>query len=329
MRKNSPGTAVPEASLPVYTKIDFMGKTMIATIVSSLVVLMCLGSLLFNGLQLGLDFSSGIAVRLGYPAPVSPASVGSVLVANGIEGAQVVNFGSDRTIRVVLGGEAESSIDQAAEALATGERIAAMLSEAGGQPVELLGSDFVSAKAGAELAEKGGMGLLVALVIVLVYISVRFQFKFAVGAVIALIHDVIITVGFFSVFRIPFDLQVLAGLLAVIGYSLNDTIIVADRIRENFRRMRVGTPLELINLSINQTLSRTLVTSGTTLLVVLVLLFLGGEAARGFSIALTIGIGVGTYSSIYIASAALLYMGVTKEDLMIPVKEGAELDSMP
>ncbi len=324
----SESVAIP-SSRPGTTTIDFMGKRTLATVSSLLVILVCLVSLLFNGMQLGLDFSSGIAVRLGYPQRIAPATVSSVLTANGIDGAQVVNFGSDRTVRILLKVDSESSAEQASEALAIGEQLAALLAEAGQQPVELLGSDFVSAKAGAELAEKGGMGLLVSLVIVLIYISVRFQFKFAVGAVIALVHDVIITVGFFSLFGSPFDLQVLAGLLAVIGYSLNDTIIVADRIRENFRRMRVGTPLELINLSVNQTLSRTLVTSGTTLMVVVVMLIFGGEAGRGFATALTIGIGVGTYSSIYIASAALLYLGVTREDLMVPVKEGADLEARP
>ncbi len=316
-----PGKATP--------RIDFMGIRRITAAVSLLVVLSSLFSLLFNGLQLGLDFSSGIAVQLGYSQAVSPGTVSNILQMNGIEDTQVVNFGSDREIRIVLKVAQESDANQAAAAVAMGARIAALLTAASGQPVELLGSDFVSAKAGRELAEKGGMGLLVSLLIITVYISLRFQFKFAVGAVVALAHDVIITVGCFSLFGMPFDLQVLAGLLAVIGYSLNDTIIVADRIRENFRRLRQGTPVELINLSINQTLSRTLVTSGTTLMVVLTMLFIGGEAARGFAISLTIGIVVGTYSSIFIASSALLYLGVSREDLMVPVREGADPESRP
>lgn len=309
--------------------IDFMKRKSAAGIFSGTLVLISLLSLLFKGLVFGLDFTSGIAIRLDFITPVQPSEVAADLRELGVENAQVVNFGSDHEIRIVLQVDETLSNDQAVMAVETGERLAAQLAELSGRQVILSGSDFVSAKAGADLAEKGGLGLLVSLILILIYISIRFQFKFAVGAVMALIHDVIITLGFFSVFGLPFDLQVLAALLAVIGYSLNDTIIVADRVRENFRRLRSGTPVELINLSINQTLSRTLVTSGTTMIVVLVMLFAGGEAIRGFSIALTIGIGVGTYSSIYIASAALLVMGVTREDLLVPVKEGKDQDSLP
>ncbi|MCH7673178.1 MAG: protein translocase subunit SecF, partial [Proteobacteria bacterium] len=173
------------------------------------------------------------------------------------------------------------------------------------------------------------LGMLVALGIIMVYISIRFQFKFAVGAVVALAHDVIITLGIFSVFRIEFNLNTLAALLAIIGYSLNDTIVVSDRIRENFRRMRKGSPFELINKSLNQTLSRTMITSFTTLLVLFSILFVGGESTQGFAVALIIGVFIGTYSSIYIASNVLLYMNISREDLMIPVKEGSELDDIP
>ena len=211
--------------------------------------------------------------------------------------------------------------DQAARAIEVGETLADELRQDTTSEIILSGSDFVSAKAGEELAEESGLGLLIALGAIMVYISVRFQFKFAVGAVAALVHDVMITLGVFSVFHIQFDLTVLAALLAVIGYSLNDTIIVADRIRENFRRQRRGTPEELINLSLNQTLSRTLITSGTTLMVVVVLYFTGSDAVRGFCTAMIVGIGIGTYSSIYIASAIVLWMNVTREDLMLPVKE--------
>jgi preprotein translocase subunit SecF len=171
--------------------------------------------------------------------------------------------------------------------------------------------------------------MLVALGIIMVYISVRFQFKFAMGAVVALAHDVIVTLGIFSVFTIEFNLNTLAALLAIIGYSLNDTIVVSDRIRENFRRMRKGSPLDMINRSLNQTLSRTLITSFTTLLVLFSILFIGGESTQGFAVALIIGVVIGTYSSIYIASNVLLYMNVSREDLMIPVKEGSELDDIP
>ena len=301
-----------------------MGKRRIAAIGSAVLILISIVSLLINSLQFGLDFTSGISVRLNYPQAVVPVEVQTTLRDNGYPSAQVVSFGSERDIRVILAIPSSEEGDQASQAVQVGEDIAALLSRLDNAQVTLEGSDFVSAKAGADLAEKSGMGLLVALGLVMIYITVRFQYKFAVGAVAALAHDVIITLGWFSIFKIPFELPVLAALLAVIGYSLNDTIIVMDRIRENFRRSRSGTPVQLVNQSVNQTLSRTLVTSGTTLMVVVVLLIFGGEAAYGFAVALTVGIGVGTFSSIYIASAITLAMNVTREDLALPVKEGAE-----
>jgi len=311
-------------------QIDFMGKRRIAAIGSGVLIIIALLSLLFNSLQLGLDFTSGTSVRLSYSDSVNIPEVNDILASNGYDDAQVVSFGSDRDIRIILSVDEEvDEADQSAAALATGEELAAMLRTASGSEIQLLGSDYVSAKVGEELAEQGGLGMLVALGIIMIYISVRFQFKFAVGAVAALAHDVIFVLGVFSVFQLEFDLTVLAALLAVIGYSLNDTIVVADRIRENFRRMRKGTPEEMVNVSLNQTLSRTLITSFTTLLVLVTMLIVGGESIRGFAIALTIGVLVGTYSSIYVASSTILYMKVTREDLMIPVKEGAELDSLP
>ena len=195
--------------------------------------------------------------------------------------------------------------------------------------ISLLGSDYVSAKVGEELAEQGGLGMLVALGIIMVYIAVRFQFKFSVGAVVALAHDLIVTLGIFSLVRMEFNLNTLAAMLAIIGYSLNDTIVVSDRIRENFRRMRRGTPIEMVNKSLNQTLSRTLITSFTTLLVLFSILIIGGESTQGFAIALIIGVIIGTYSSVYIASNVIIYMKVTREDLMIPLKEGADLEGHP
>ncbi len=312
------------------TNIDFMGQRRTAAFFSGFLVAASLLSLLINSLQFGLDFTAGTSVRLAFVEAADLRQVGVILQDNGYTEATVVTFGSDRDVRVVLPVDEDVAVtDQATQALEVGEQIVNLLRQSSGQEITLMGSDYVSAKAGAELAEQGGLGMLVALAIIMVYISVRFQYKFAVGAVVALIHDVIITLGVFSFFHLQFDLSVLAALLAVIGYSLNDTIIVADRIRENFRRMRRGTPYEMINMSINQTLSRTLITSGTTLLVVVTSWILGGEAIRGFAIALTVGIGVGTYSSIYVASAIVLHMNVTKEDLMIPVKEGSELDGIP
>lgn len=305
-------------------QFDFMGRRRIAAIISGLLLLISVVSLATNSLQLGLDFTSGISVRLTYSDSVNLDSVNATLRTNGYNEALVVSYGSDRDIRIILPvTQATAEVDQAAQAIAIGERLAEQLRAASSSTIELSGSDFVSAKAGEDLAEDSGLGLLVALGVIMVYISVRFQFKFAVGAVAALVHDVIITLGVFSIFRLQFDLTVLAALMAVIGYSLNDTIIVADRIRENFRRQRRGTPEELINQSLNQTLSRTLITSGTTMLVVIALLFVGSESVRGFCIAMAVGIGVGTYSSVYIASAIVLFMNVTREDLMLPVKEEA------
>jgi preprotein translocase subunit SecF len=311
-------------------EIDFMGVRHFAGIGSIVLVLVSLVSLAINGLQFGLDFTSGTSVRLSYSEPVVLDQVNSSLQANGYGDAVVVSFGSDREIRIIL--SVDDSIlesDQAAHAVAVGETIAELLQRDSSSEVTLLGSDFVSAKVGAELAEEGGLGMLVALGIIMVYIALRFQFKFSVGAVVALAHDIIITLGIFSLFKMEFNLNTLAAILAIIGYSLNDTIVVSDRIRENFRRLRRGSPEEMVNISLNQTLGRTLITSLTTLLVLVSILFIGGESTRGFAIALIIGVVVGTYSSIYIASNIILLMKVTKDDLMIPVKEGSELDAIP
>ncbi|MFZ8957579.1 MAG: protein translocase subunit SecF [Pseudohongiellaceae bacterium] len=312
------------------TEIDFMGVRRIAAGISALLAVVSVISLLVNSLNFGLDFTSGTSVRLNYSQTVDLDQVNLTLQQNGYEDAVVVTFGSDRDIRVLL--PVDSSVaeqDQAEQAAQVGESLAAMLQQETQSQVTLLGSDYVSAKVGEELAEQGGLGMLVALGIIMVYIAVRFQFKFSVGAVVALAHDLIITLGIFSVFQMEFNLNTLAAMLAIIGYSLNDTIVVSDRIRENFRRLRKGSPIEMVNASLNQTLSRTLITSLTTLLVLFSILFIGGESTQGFAIALIIGVVIGTYSSIYIASNVIIYMNVTREDLMIPVKEGAELDDLP
>ena len=312
------------------SEIDFMGVRRIAAGISALLAVVSVISLFVNSLNFGLDFTSGTSVRLNYSETIDLDQVNLTLQQNGYGDAVVVTFGSDRDIRVLL--PVDSSVaeqDQAEQAAQVGESLAAMLQrEARGQ-VTLLGSDYVSAKVGGELAEQGGLGMLVALGIIMVYIAVRFQFKFSVGAVVALAHDLIITLGIFSVFQMEFNLNTLAAMLAIIGYSLNDTIVVSDRIRENFRRMRKGSSIEMVNASLNQTLSRTLITSLTTLLVLFSILLIGGESTQGFAIALIIGVVIGTYSSIYIASNVIIYMNVTREDLMIPVKEGAELDDLP
>ena len=311
-------------------EIDFMGVRKIAAAISAGLVVVSIISLAINSLEFGLDFTSGTSVRLNYAETVDLGEINGILQNNGYEDAVVVSFGSDREIRIILPVDETVAVgDQAAQAAEIGGTIAAVLSSNSDSQISLLGSDYVSAKVGEELAEQGGLGMLVALGIIMVYIAVRFQFKFSVGAVVALAHDLIITLGIFSVFSMEFNLNTLAAMLAIIGYSLNDTIVVSDRIRENFRRMRKGTPIEMVNRSLNQTLSRTLITTFTTLLVLFSILFVGGDSTQGFAIALIIGVIIGTYSSIYIASNIIIYMNVTREDLMIPVKEGADLDGLP
>lgn len=301
-------------------KFDFMAYRKYAAILSVVLVLASIGSLAVNQLNLGLDFTGGSLLEVEYPESVSPEKVRTDLVEAGFDGHIVQYFGSDREILVRMppqrGLSEEDNADlgnKVVEALQTFE-----------PDVERRRSEFVGPAVGEELAENGGLGMLAALGMVMVYIAFRFQLKFAFGAVVALFHDVLITLGMFSIFRWDFDLTVVAALLAVIGYSLNDTIVVSDRIRENFRKIRRGTPIEIINISLNQTLGRTLVTSLTTLLVLLALFILGGELIRGFAIGLILGVIIGTYSSIYVAANALVALGITKEDLALPVKEGQD-----
>ncbi|MEC7765674.1 MAG: protein translocase subunit SecF [Pseudomonadota bacterium] len=311
-------------------EIDFMGVRKIAAAISALLVVVSIISLTINSLEFGLDFTSGTSVRLNYGGTVDLDEVNGILQNNGYEDAVVVSFGTDRDIRIILPVDETVDVqDQASQAVEVGATIAALLRSNSDAQISLLGSDYVSAKVGEELAEQGGLGMLVALGIIMVYIAVRFQFKFSVGAVVALAHDLIVTLGIFSLVRMEFNLNTLAAMLAIIGYSLNDTIVVSDRIRENFRRMRRGTPIEMVNKSLNQTLSRTLITSFTTLLVLFSILIIGGESTQGFAVALIIGVIIGTYSSVYIASNVIIYMKVTREDLMIPLKEGADLEGHP
>ncbi|MCY3566041.1 MAG: protein translocase subunit SecF [Gammaproteobacteria bacterium] len=311
-------------------KVDFMGYRKPAAFMSIVIVLISLSSLALSGLQFGLDFTSGTSVRLNFAESAQLDEVGAQLEEAGYDDAVVVNFGSDRDIRVLLPLDPNAEVaTEAEQAALTGEAIAAYLQERSDTEITLQGSDYVSAKVGEELAEQGGLGMLVALGIIMVYIAVRFQFKFSVGAVTALAHDLIITLGIFSLTGMEFNLNTLAALLAIIGYSLNDTIVVSDRIRENFRMLRKTEPVDTVNISLNQTLGRTLITSFTTLLVLFSILLIGGESTQGFAIALIIGVIVGTYSSIYVASNVIILMNVTREDLLIPVKEGAEADGIP
>ncbi len=312
-------------------RIDFMRGRRVAAVLSMIAILIAIGSLALRGLEFGLDFTSGTSVRLNFSQTAPMDAVNSELEQAGYEDAVVVNFGSDRDIRVLLPLDPDAeAANEAEQAALTGEAIAALLRERVDSGVILLGSDYVSAKVGEELAEQGGLGMLVALGIIMLYIAVRFQFKFSVGAVVALAHDLLFTLGIFSLTGMEFNLNTLAALLAIIGYSLNDTIVVSDRIRENFRTLRKTEPVATVNVSLNQTLGRTMITSFTTLLVLFSILLMGGESTQGFAIALIIGVIVGTYSSIYVASNVIIFMKVTREDLLIPVKEGAEADgAMP
>ena len=291
---------------------DFMGLRKIASVLSITLVVVSLALLGVRGLNFGMDFTGGTSVELEYAEAPSLDAIRDQLAEAGYEQFVVQNFGADTTILIRM---AEAENDQLAR------EVAGMLAASGAE-LELVGSEFVGSQVGDELKEDSGLGLLIALAVVLIYVGMRFQFKFGIASVIPLAHDVIIVLGVFALFQWTFDLTVLAALLAVIGYSLNDTIIVADRIRENFRKMRVGEPWDIINESIHQTITRTINTSGTTLVVLLALYFFGGEAINNFALALIIGVVVGTYSSIYVSANMLMVMGVTREDLMVPAKEG-------
>ncbi len=305
-----------------FSGVDFMGKKRIAFALSMLLLAISVGSIFTKGLNFGIDFTGGVLVQVGYPNTADLPKIRSGLESAGFGSAKLQNFGTARDVLIrLLPQEGTESSD------AVGEQIIAVLA-AQDPAVKLERVEFVGPQVGAELREQGGLAMLFALLFIMAYVAFRFQWKFSVGAVAALSHDVIITVGFFSVFDQPFDLAVLAAMLAVIGYSLNDTVVVFDRIRENFLRIRKSDALEVMNVSINQTLSRTLITSMTTLLVLSALFFLGGEAIHAFALALIVGVVVGTYSSIYVASSLALALDVSTQDLMPPVTE-KELDEMP
>ena len=298
--------------------LNFMAARNAAALVSIFAVIVSILLLAINGLSFGLDFTGGSLVELEFSREPTLEAVREVLVNAGFADAVVQAFGTPTDVIVRL------AQDNAPKA---GDQVFAVLHAAGFE-VELLRSEFVGSAVGEELREQGGLGLLLALGIVMIYVAFRFQFKFSVAAVVALIHDVLIVLGVFALFGLDFDLTVLAAVLAVIGYSLNDSIVVSDRIRENFRIMRTTDSLKVLNDSINQTLSRTLATSVTTLLVLLALLSLGGELIHNFALALTIGVAVGTYSSIYVVTLALLMMGISRDDLLVPEKD-QESDGRP
>lgn len=301
-------------------RFRFMQFRKIASIVSITVFVISVLSLGFRGLSLGLDFSGGTLLEITYEEPVSLESIRSTLEKNGYPDSQVVNFGTNLDVLIKVADQDGNS--------SVGENIFNVLNSQGFSG-EIKRVEFVGPQVGAELRDQGGLGMLVALFMILMYVAFRFQYKFGLGAVAALLHDVVIILGLFSIFAWDFDLTVLAALLAVIGYSLNDTIVVSDRIRENFRTERVLEPIDMVDLSLNQTLGRTIITSLTTLLVLFALFIFGGELIRGFSLALILGVLIGTYSSIYVVANMLLSMNLTQEDLAVPEPEGADFDGMP
>ena len=300
--------------------IDFMGGRRIALVLSAIVLVFSLGSLITRGLNFGLDFTGGDLLEISYAGEADLADIRTALTEEGFENPLVQNFGTVSEVLVRLPPQ------EVTEGTATRDRVMAAL-QARDPSAQLQRFEFVGPQVGEELTEQGGLAMLIALILIFIYVMLRFRWKFAAGTISALVHDVIVVVGFFSIFGFGFDLTIIAALLATIGYSLNDTIVVFDRIRENFRVIRRGTAEEIINASINQMLGRTMITSLTTLLVLTCLFLLGGETVAGFALALIVGVIVGTYSSIYVASASALALNVSPTDLIPPKRE--EIDDMP
>lgn len=297
---------------------NFMGLRRYAVVFSALMLVVSSWSLYTQGLVLGLDFSGGTQIEVGYDQPADVGELREKLETAGFDNPVVVHFGSETDVLIRLQGEPDQKLAEQVVEVLQGED----------EQIDLRRVDFVGPQIGEELREDGGLGMLTALTIVMLYVAIRFQLKFSVGAVLALAHDVIITLGIFSLARFEFDLTVLAAVLAVVGYSLNDTIVVSDRIRENFRKIRKASPVEVINESLSQTLWRTINTSATTFIVLLALFFIGGELIHNFAIALMIGVGIGTYSSIYVAATVMLALNVDREDLLETV-EGELVDDLP
>lgn len=307
----------------VSSHIDFLGKRRIAFLLSGILLLVAIGSLILRGLNFGIDFTGGTLIELGYPESVQLDQIRRALDENEFKDATVQHFGTSQDVLIRLAPvEGENTAD-----LST--RVYQSLNQTTEGEIDLRRVEFVGPQVGDELAEDGGLAMLYALIGILIYVALRFEYRFSLGAVIAVVHDVLITLGFFSLFQIEFDLSVLAAVLAVIGYSLNDTIVVFDRIRENFRKIRKGGVIDIVNTSLNQTLSRTLMTSGTTLIVLIALFFLGGEIIEGFALALIVGVVIGTYSSIYVASTSAIKLGISRADLVPVKKEGQEADDRP
>ena len=304
--------------------VNFMRLRIPAMVLSTVLILGSFVSLGVNSLNWGLDFTGGTLIEVGYEDAANLEGIRAQLNEANFEDAIVQNFGSSQDVLIRIAPR------DGVKAVTIGEQVLVAL-RADGTEVDMRRIEFVGPNVGEELTEQGGLAMLVALLCILVYVAMRFEWRFALGSVSALAHDVILTLGLFSVLQIEFDLTVLAAVLAVIGYSLNDTIVVCDRIRENFRKIRKGEPVEIINISLTQTLNRTIITSLTTVLVLVALFYKGGALIHGFATALLFGVVVGTYSSVYIASSVALALGISKEDLMPPQveKEGADLDPMP
>ncbi len=305
------------------TNIDFLGKRTIALSFSLLLILISIASLYTRGLNLGVDFTGGYLIEVGYSHSVELEPVRKALANSEYSDALIQHFGTSKDVLVRIAPR------EGVNSASISDNVLHILKSTSDDTVEMRRIEFVGPQVGEELREQGGLAMLIALFCIMIYVGLRFQMKSAFGAILALMHDVIITIGVFSIIQMPFDLSVLAAILAVIGYSLNDTVVVLDRIRETFRTQRKGTAVEILNMSINGTLSRTIITSLTTLLVLLALFLLGGEVIHGFAFALIVGVFVGTYSSIYVASNSLVLMGVTKHDFLEQAKENEELDETP
>jgi preprotein translocase subunit SecF len=302
----------------LFSQIDFMGFRKPAMILSAILILISIVSLASLKLNVGIDFTGGSVIEVGYPQAVELQPIRNALETSGFGDAIVQHFGSAKEVLIRL----VPKVDQDKAELSS--QIIGVLNEVSESRIEVRRVDFVGPQVGEELTEDGGLAVLYALIAILIYVSLRFEYRFSLGAVAALIHDVVITLGIFSLLQLDFNLSVVAAILAVIGYSLNDTIVVFDRVRENFRKIRKKTSVEITNISINQTISRTLMTSMTTLFVLLSLFFLGGEVIHSFALALIIGVLVGTYSSIYVATTSALALGITRSDMLVPEKEEAD-----
>jgi len=306
-----------------FPKLDYMSQRWRALALSGVLIAITFVSLAVQGLNFGLDFTGGTVIEVGYQEPTDIAAVRGALSAGGFEGITVQHFGSTRDVllRIPPSGETNDAT--------LSQKVFNTLLQAAGGKAELRRVEFVGPQVGEELTDQGGLAVLYSVIGILIYVALRFEWRFSVGAVAATVHDAIVTLGVFSLFQLEFDLNVLASILTVIGYSLNDTIVVFDRVRENFRKVRKGTTLEIMNQSVNETMSRTVITAGTVFLVVVALYLFGGETLRGFSLALIVGVISGTYSTIYIASNAAVLLGVSRHDLMPTPKEGPGVDARP